>query len=271
MKKYSQVRYWVDDLPRHGKTTFSVDEAESVFPEKPVSSVRRALARLVSAGKIRSVRKGFYAITLPEYGIGGTAPPIDYIDQLMKCLDKNYYVALLTAASYQGASHQTPQSFQIISDCILHENRKGNVRIEPIYKKKIIPKYLTAVNSRTAAVKVSKPELTAMDLMIYTKRAGGINHVVTVLGELAESLDFGRVDTDFFDGVPVSAIQRLGYILDEVLEERTAADGLYEKILHAGIGFCPTQLVVRIADKGSAVPRNHRWNILINYEPESDL
>jgi predicted transcriptional regulator of viral defense system len=271
MKKYSQVRYWVDDLPRHGKTTFSVEEAESFFPEKPASSVRRALARLVSAGKIRSVRKGFYAITLPEYGIEGVAPPADYIDGLMSYLNKDYYIALLTAASYQGASHQAPQSFQIISNCVLHETRKGNVRIEPIYKKRIIPKYLTVVNSRTASVKVSKPELTAMDLMIYTKRAGGINHVVTVLGELAESLDFGRIDRDFFDGVPVSAVQRLGYLLDEVLEERTAADCLYEKTLQAGIGFRPAPLVVRTDDTGGAVTRNHRWNVLVNYEPENDL
>jgi predicted transcriptional regulator of viral defense system len=127
---YNQVRYWVEELPKMGKTTLSLKEAEDQFPEKPSSSVRRALARLSGTGKIHSVWRGFYAIALPEYGLDGIAPPIDYVDQLMRYLGKKYYVALLTAASYNGASHQAPQSFYVICDSILHTKNKNGVKRE---------------------------------------------------------------------------------------------------------------------------------------------
>ena len=268
---YTQIRYWIDDLPKRGITTFSLNEAENQFIKKPVASVRRALARLSSAGKIQSVWRGFYAISLPEYGLEGVAPPIDYIDQLMRHLGCGYYVALLTAASYRGATHNAPQVFQVICDSILHEKRKNGVRIEPAYKKKIPVDYVSVINSRTASVQISTPELTAIDLMLYTKRAGGINHVATVLGELAESIDFTRVNPDFFDGTPVAAIQRLGYLLDETLGETVLANSLFEIVNRAGIKFNPTLLMQKNDFNTPIADKNTKWGIMVNYEVESDL
>jgi predicted transcriptional regulator of viral defense system len=271
MIEYSQLRYWIDELPKRGKTTFSLKDAEQQFKEKPPASVRRALARLVSAGKIHSVWKGFYAISLPEYGLDGIAPPMDYIDQLMNYLGSAYYVALLTAASYNGATHNAVQVFQIVSDNVLHSKIKNGVSIEPVYKKMIPDKYIAEINSRTASVKVSSPELTAVDLIIYMKRAGGVNQVASVLSELAESVKFSRVDPDFFTGVSAAVVQRLGYLLDETLEEKMLADSLYEKSMEAGIKFSPTRLVADKHNSVSAYERNTKWNIIMNYEVESDL
>ena len=271
MSEYSQVRYWVEELPKRGKTTFSLKEAENQFLKKPVSSVRSALARLSSAGKIHSVWKGFYTIALPEYGLEGIAPPMDYIDQLMRYLGKDYYVALLTAASLKGASHQAPQSFYVVCNGNLHMKNKNGVRLEPVFKKTIPDKYVFEFNSRTASVRISTPELTAMDLVTYIKRVGGINHIATVLSELAESLDYTKVGIDFFDGVSSATVQRLGFLLDETLGEKTIADRLYGKAVAAGLDFRTIPLVMMGNGKGPVIGRNKKWGIVVNYEVESDL
>jgi predicted transcriptional regulator of viral defense system len=269
--EYTQVRYWIDELPRKGKTTFSLKEAELQFADKPVSSVRRALARLTSSGKIYSVWNGFYSVSIPEYGLEGIAPPIDYINQLMCHLKCGYYVALLTAASYYGASHQAPQVFQVICDKILHVKSKNGIKVEPVFKKRIPNNYLAEINSRTASVKMSIPELTAIDLLLYINRAGGLNQVATVLDELAESIDFGRVGSDIFAGVPIAVIQRLGYLLDETLGKNSVADSLYEKVKQASIVFNPAPLVTTNKNSTFIIGKNAKWDIIVNYEVESDL
>ena len=268
MENYAQVRYWIEYLPKRGYTTFSLDEAINKFPEKPRASIRSALARLSDSGAIRSVWKGFYAISLPEYGLDGIPPPLDYIEQLMEHLGVDYYVALLTAASFNGASHQAPQVFQVICNSVLRDKSKYGYRIEPSYKKSIPQKYINRVNSRTASVAVSSPELTAVDLITYVKRAGGISNVVTVLADLAESIDFHRVDPDFFNSVPVAIIQRLGYLLDEILEENMLADCLLEKTRQAGITFKSMPLVPNTQNSKNAYRHIKKWGVVVNYEVE---
>jgi predicted transcriptional regulator of viral defense system len=271
MNNYSQVRYWVQELPKRGQTTFSLEEAECTFSEKPKASVRRALARLSDSGAIRSVWRGFYAVSLPEYGLEGIPPPLDYIQQLMNHLGVEYYIALLTAASYNNASHHAPQIFQVICNSILRENSKCGHRIEPVYKKKIPQKYLKRINSRTASVAVSTPELTAVDLIAYMRRVGGISQAAAVLMELAESIDFQKVDSDFFNNVPASVIQRLGYLLDEKLEEKLLADCLFEKSQQAGMTFKTTLLVPDVPNEIDTIKHIQKWRISVNYEVGVDL
>jgi predicted transcriptional regulator of viral defense system len=271
MDNILQVRHWVDELPKKGKTSFTIKEAEARFPEKPIASVRRALARLSETGKIRSVWKGFYAITLPEYGIGGIVPPMDYIDQLLRLLDVNYYVSLLTAASYHGASHHAPQTFFIICNSNLRTKIKNGTKIEPVFKKEIPDKYISMINSRTASVRISNPELTAIDLLTYSNRVGGVNTITTVLAELVENIDFTKVDTDFIEAVAVTSIQRLGLLLDDVLSESAVAEDLYVMAKKSKIIFKSTNLVAGRDSKYDVVRRNRKWGIAVNCSIEGDL
>lgn len=271
MEEFSQVRYWIENLPKKGITTFSLIEAEKYFSEKPASSVRRALARLAKAGKIHSVWKGFYAIALPEYGTARIIPPMDYIDQLMRYLEKRYYVALLTAASLHGAAHQAPQTFHVICNSILNKQGKADIKIEMAHKKVVPNKYISAMNSRTASVKVSTPELTALDLVTYMHRVGGINNVASVLAELAESINYDKTDCDILGNVPRATVQRLGYLLDEILEEKETAENLYNKAKIAAMRFKAVPLVAGKTENQLNPTKNKKWNVIVNYEVESDL
>jgi len=65
--------------------------------------------------EIAQIRQGFYVIIPPEYSKQGIIPPYLYIDDLMKSLDKPYYVGLLSAAALYGAAHQQPTGYTVIT------------------------------------------------------------------------------------------------------------------------------------------------------------
>jgi len=44
------------------------------------------------------------------------APPVQYIDYLMKHINRKYYVALLNAAEFYGAAHQRPQQYSVVCE-----------------------------------------------------------------------------------------------------------------------------------------------------------
>jgi len=114
----------------------------------------------------------------------------------MKSLHLSYYVGLLSAAHYYGAAHHSPQELQVF----LEKNRPtihcGAVRVR-------------------GTVLVSSPEATALDLVGYPHRAGGLGNVATVLSELTEKLDPEKLAA-VAATAPVSWAQRLGYLLEHL-------------------------------------------------------
>jgi predicted transcriptional regulator of viral defense system len=271
MEEYNKIGYWVEDLPKRGKIIFSKQEVLNQFPDMPHDNIRNTLYRLNKKRKIQSVWHNFYTVSLPEYGLNGIAPPIEYIDQLMKYLGKNYYVALLSAAEIQGASHQRPMEFFVISDSrILRDKHKKDTKINFVTKKNIPAQYITQVMASSGYVNISCPELTAFDLLIYEKNVGGINRVATVLSELAEAMNFENVNEEFLKSLNVAVIQRLGYLLD-LLEFKELAEVLFLKSKNAGIKFRNYPLNVHLKKKDlSGFQRNDKWKIIINEEIDID-
>ena len=80
------------------------------------SYARVALHRLIKTGDIISPARGLYIIVPPEHQHHGSIPPQELVPLVMKYLDANYYVALLSAGLLHGATHQKPSRFQVISD-----------------------------------------------------------------------------------------------------------------------------------------------------------
>lgn len=271
MEEYNKIGQWVEDLPKRGKTVFSKQEVENQFPAMSYFSIRNALNRLSKKKKIQSVWRDFYAVILPEYGLKAVVPPMEYIDKLMKFLGKDYYVSLLSAAALQGAAHQAPMEFFVItSSRILRDKQKDDIKINFVTKKNIPMQYITQVMVSSGYVNVSCPELTAFDLIIYEKNVGGINRVATVLSELAENINFEKISEDFLKILNVSAIQRLGYLLD-LLEFSELANSLFEKSKLAEIKFRKYPLSV-LPKKRNYVDFqiNDKWKLIINEEIEID-
>lgn len=75
------------------------------------NAVKKALQRAKQKKGIALIRKEFYIIVPPEYRQLGILPPVLFIADLMRFLNRNYYTGLLNAAVFYGAAHQQPQEF----------------------------------------------------------------------------------------------------------------------------------------------------------------
>jgi predicted transcriptional regulator of viral defense system len=271
MNEYKQIRYWVEELPKKGINTFSLSEVREEFTQKSPSQIKVSLNRLVLAGKITSVWQGFYAVVLPEYGLKGIIPPTEYIDHLMKYLGKDYYVATLSAAALHGASHSKPLTFTFVSNQLLHPKEKGEIRLQPLLKKRIPHRYVERRNVNSGSINVSAPILTAFDLVLYPMKSGGFGNISTVLAELSESIEANCFDDDIFGFVSASAVQRLGYLLDVVLGETTLADTLLERAKSNSMKFRK----IPLASYRKAFTENWsysaKWSVVGNEEIEVDI
>jgi predicted transcriptional regulator of viral defense system len=178
----------------------------------------------------------------------------------MKELDRSYYLALLNAAAYHGASHQQPQEFFVVTGFpVLRPMQKKGLKVNYISKKEIPETLLDTRKTEAGYLKISNPALTATDLIQYAKRVGGINRVATVLAELAESIKIDAFDVNLLNHVPITALQRLGYL----------ANALYMALLKTNATLFRIPLKASAPGKGFAA--DERWKVIVNTEIEIDL
>ena len=67
---------------------------------------------------------------------------------------------------------------------------------------------------------------------------------------------------------PVTALQRLGYILDKVIENNVLADALYQTLERVGAKLFRIPLKASAPIKGFS--SDERWKVIINTEIEID-
>ena len=259
---------WIERLQSKGRITFSYQEVIDSFSARSESAIIQSLARLSQRGRVVPVYKGFYLIVPVEYAAKEILPPILFIDYLMEFLAKPYYIGLLSAAALYGAAHQQPQEFFVITNTKQLSTKKKGIKINYVIKKTIPTQFLDNRKTETGFVKVSSPELTAFDLVYYSNRIGGINRTSTVLNELSESMDTGKIEPDLLKLFSVATIQRLGYILEGVLNEVQLASKLWRISQDLRLNFFRQPLST--GKKKSGYETDPRWNIIINTKIDID-
>jgi len=265
-----KIKDWITDQQKRGRITFSYQEVVAQFSAITEQGVKNALNRLVKKSEIVPVLKGFYAVIPIGYALRGMIPPELYIDDLMKYLNRRYYISLLNAAVFYGAAHQQPQIFSLVTSYPpLRDTTKKGSRIIFITTRKTIPQmWLKPFRTEYGDVQVSKPELTAADLITFQKDIGGLNRACAVLYELAESMNFKQLDKVFFDYVPTPTIQRLGYLLENELEQPGLAEILFLKSQKFNCKFHKTPL--KYSKPTEDCKTNVKWKIIINETIEID-
>jgi predicted transcriptional regulator of viral defense system len=269
-KQNIKAEVWVNQLLSQGKCAFTLDAIRIAFPNQKNIAIKSSLKRLVDKGLIISIHKGYYLIIPPQYKSKGILPPALYLDSFMKELNRPYYLALLNAAAYHGASHQLPQEFFVITNFpVLRPTQKKGLKVNYISKETIPEKLLDIKKTETGYLKISNPILTATDLIQYAKRVGGINRVATVLHELMESIKPESFDNHLLEYVPVSALQRLGYLLDKVMDNQLLANTLYKLLLKNKIQLYRISLKTSAPVKGFTV--DEKWRVIVNAIIETDF
>lgn len=272
MKKrhpYHALDKWVIELQSEGRHSVSLEELRNKFPKKSEAALKLNINRLIKKRSIVPVYRGYYLLIPPQYHRWGILPASLFIDELMKHVGRKYYVALLSAAERHGAAHQRPQEYFVITPPpALKLTVKRGIKINFINKKKIDMRFVEKGKTYTGYYNVSTPEMTAADLVFYAKRVGWMSRVATVLAELADEMKPEKLNVDFVKAIGVATLQKLGYLLDEVLEKKELAEALYTAARKARISFFAIQLMKGAGKKKYAVSK--KWKIIDNVQIEID-
>lgn len=260
---------WIDIQASCGRYTFYREDVMHVFPDMTSHSLDIAMQRATGKGRLFSPCRGFYVIVPEEYRLWKAVPQDVYLDRMMQYLDRRYYVSLLSAAERHGAAHQAPMCCQVmVEPPVLRDKIRDGYTIRYAERRVIPMDYVQRLQVPSGWLNISNPELTAIDLVAYHDHVGGLTRAATVLEELVMKLDFGHLDTDFTKVAAVPVFQRLGYLLDKVLQESAVADGLMELIKRAGLKFKAVPLKTGATTDGS--PVCERWKVAVNQVIETD-
>lgn len=256
---------WVDSRQEQGLYFFTREEAIAILQFSD-EAFKKAAARLAKKNRIVRIRSGFFVIIPLEYRTTGVLPAEWFIADLMDYLGQPYYVGLLSAASLQGAAHQQPQQFHVVTTAPQREVRKKALAMRFFFKTNFKATPLRQIKVQTGYIFVSSPEATALDLIRYARSIGGLDRVMTVLQELGESIDAAKlIDAVNADGSLVCA-QRLGWLMEK--------SGYAPLVLNlAGFMNDKNPLYARLDPSLPAgkAGKNSRWRLLINTDVEGDL
>ncbi len=257
------IRY-IDGLQEKGLFCFSGAEAASALGSG-VDATRAALRRLRHKGALAMPFRGYYVIVPPEYRQMGCLPANQFIPALMEHLKEPYYTGILSAGEFYGAAHQRPQTFQVVTE----ESRTGIVcgTVKVVFIKRNNAALMPTRDFKTPRgyLKVSTPEVTAFDVVGYPHHAGGLDNAVTVLAELAESLDAEKLIS--ITGLsPITWTQRLGYLLEMIGEEKLA-QGLAVYVAERK----PVPAPLSPSRPFHGIRQNLRWRLLPNEKISPDL
>ncbi len=251
---------FVDTLLGRGRVAFPLSELSDKTKLSTIAA-RRQLARLDAQVRRVAPRQQFFVIVPPEHRALGAPPPSWWLDAYFRWLKRPYYLALQSAAAEYGSAAQAIQVTQVMTDRPRRAVQLGRVRVHFFVKRSIVATPTEAVVGAHAPLAASSPEATAVDLVRYARRVGGVSRAAETIApflgrlrrsELARVLD---VDTD------IPTAQRLGYVI-ETLGERKLADTVR--------AYLPRTLSPVALDHASPVPSpstavlDERWAIIVN-------
>src|SRR3990167_2170037 len=209
------INSFLTDLIAKGYCCFTYLQVKEALGVSDIAA-RAALRRLKQKGELAHPLSGFYVIVPPEYRVLGCRPAEHFIDDLMAFINAPYYVGLLSAAQYYGAAHHRPQQFQVMSNQKRRPITCGQIKIVFITKKNIEHISTENFNTSQGIVIVSSPEMTAVDMVTYPHRCGGLDNVLTVLSDLAKKIDADKLLQLALNTEEVTWVQRLGYLFDSL-------------------------------------------------------
>jgi len=262
---YNYLEKFLRKIRSKGRYSFTYQEVLDSFNISE-EALDQNLYRLKSKNAIAAIRKGFYVIIPPEYFSRGMLPAYLFIDDLMRYINREYYVALLSAASMHGAAHQKPMEYFIVTTSpAVRAIKSAKIAINFLVKKQWSEDDVIQKNTDAGYINVSSPELTALDLLYYNAKIG-INRVVTVLQELYEEMNATNLAKTAKQYPQTVAIQRLGYLLDRELKSEKLSASLLKVLNDRKYYFTP--LVANMGKKG--VP-DKKWKVIVNSIVEGDL
>lgn len=252
-----------------GQYIFTKEDVQHIGLLVSDDALINSLVRMGKRGIIMSPWQNFYVTIPTEYKLKGVVPPSFYMDKLMKFLGRDYYVALMTAAAFEGAGHQRSMVFQVmVNGSSIRSGVKNGTRLEFTVRKNLPMQFIHQVKTQSGYMNVANAELTALDIITEEKKVGGLSRATEVLIELAEKMIFDESKLPLLNFFTAAVIQRLGYLLDYI-DEINLANALYNLLQKSGKTIRKVPLKQSMPVEMDMTV-NNRWKVIENYELEID-
>ena len=269
MAEVNNLQDWVTSEMVRGRYIFTKEDVLGLHLPISDQALLNSLKRLTNRGIIMSPWQNFYVIIPTEYKLRGIVPPSFYIDRLMKFLGRDYYVSLLSAAEFNGATHQKAMVFQAtVTGGAIRSGLKSGTRFEFTLRQDLPLDFTKKVKTQMGYMIVADAELTALDIVAEEQKIGGLSRAAEILMELCETTQWDNSKLPLLAFFSSATIQRLGYLL-ELIEESEQADNLYSLFKQTGKTMRKTPLKNSVAISDD-MPIDNRWKIIINYEIDTD-
>ncbi len=253
---------FLDQWARTGRYHFGTADAARELG-RSLQATRAALLRLANQGRIAQPYRGFYVIVPPEYRELGCLPAAQFVPQLFDHLGEEYYAALLTAAELHGAAHHRPQRFQVMCATRRRPIQCGAVSVEFALRKDLEHTRTVTKNTPRGTLRVASREATAVELVGYADRCGGLDHVLTVLEDLGPACD-GALLAAEAEKAPSAWSQRLGHMFDVLEVDDAVTAPLAAQIAERRPVFAALSRSQRRAGASS----DRRWRLVVNVDLE---
>ena len=135
------------------------------------------------------------------------------------------------------------------------------------YRQHIPEELIETRNGEMGRICYSSAELTVADLIQFASHVGGYQRAATVIAELVDTIDINKMRT-VLHYTTATTMQRLGYMLDNILFEKDMADSLYG-ILKERAGYF-NAVTMSPGHPASSSPESNRWRVDMNIDIEID-
>lgn len=214
-RNWKAARRFVESCQARGKITFTLAELQKATGLSHTAA-RDQVKRLEKYVARVSPRQDFFLIVSPEQFPIGAPPAFWWLDAYFQSIEQPYYVGLLTAAAEYGSSHQAAQVTQVLTNRPLRELKVGRVCVQFFVKKTVAEVPASYLPKAYAPLKISTPEVTALDLLRYAHRIGGGARAVHTIRDLLPNFSKKRLQNALAAEFEISNLQRLGFILEEL-------------------------------------------------------
>lgn len=264
------IKEYLDYIRSSGQAYFTSAGAQQALGISK-AALAMGISRLRRKNMLAVPYRDFYVPIPPEYRSSGCIPTYQLLPPLMEHLKIPYYVCLLSAGQLYGAAHQQPQVTQVMVSKRMRPIVCGKVVINFIYKKDLSNVDIQTKNSATGYLKLSSPEATAMDLLLYPHQSGGLNNIATVLTELIEEINSEKLLAQANASNQLAWVQRLGFILSQIAPQPNTSRDECVRLLKAYIQEKNPSYIPLSSGPTKGHARNIDWHVVINTIIESDI
>ena len=205
-------------LLSHGIITVTNEEL-SVLLGVPNNQLPQRLAPLVKRREIISPCQGFWVPIPFEYRQWGAPEGLYYVDRMMRYLDIDYYIGWFNAAALLGASHHAVQVFQVATNKQLRNKFVGCTDYRFFQRSNVGKLPVFRYTSQIGTANVSTRAATMLSVVNDLNLVAGLDNATNIIIELSDNEEsFISEISACFSLFPISALRRLGYILENYTE-----------------------------------------------------